>query len=436
MPVLVSIALIMQSCLFARIDRTPYKQTSYYQMFDRQMERVNIDSVYLKTDTIQAGWAKANITPSFKVSMGGYGNRWGKKFTSVHDSIWVRAFVFDNGYQRAALVTMDLLIVPPELIEALQEQLPTIGFSINQTYFSATHTHYSIGGWAKKLVGRLIAGKYKNRIIEDLTAKTLAAIKQADAGKETATFGFGQYYAGELVYHRISKQGSTDPWLRVFLIRQQSGKTAVITSFSAHATILPSRQYALSRDYPGALVDTLEKHPTIDFAAFCAGGVGSHSPGGEGENYVKIGNIATSLSQKILLNLPAIVTRHQQELASVQIPLPLRRPQWRISQNWRLRPWIFYGLYGDYPSSLTGLKIGQLTWIGTPCDFSGEMTPSIEKQFDGPLMITSFNGGYIGYITADQYYDTDHYETRAMNWFGPDNGAYFIEAISRLANKL
>jgi hypothetical protein len=183
-------------------------------------------------------------------------------------------------------------------------------------------------------------------------------------------------------------------------------------------------------------VDTLEKHPQIDFAAFCAGGVGSHSTGGEGENFEKIGNVANALSQKIIHNLPALTTSYHQKLAIVQMPLPLRRPQWRISENWRLRPWLFYGLYGDYPSYLTGLQIGDVTWIGTPCDFSGEMMPAIEKQFDHKLIITSFNGGYIGYITADIYYDVDHYETRAMNWFGPENGAYFIEAISRLANKL
>jgi hypothetical protein len=377
-----------------------------------------------------------NITPEQPVSMAGYGNRWGKKYTTVHDSLWVRAFVFDNGYQKAALVTMDMLIVPPEVVEVLEKRLPEIGITLEQTFLTATHTHYSYGGWAKKLVGKLIAGGYRDKVVDNLADRIITAIKQADAAKQTASFGFGQYHAGELVYHRISRQGSTDPWLRVFLIRQQSGATAVISSFSAHATILPSRQYHLSRDYPGALVDTLEEHPEIDFAAFCAGGVGSHSIGGEGENYEKIANVATSLSQKIIHNLPTISTQYYQKLASVHMPLPLRKPQWRISRNWRLRPWLFYGLYGDYPSYLTGLRIGDVTWIGTPCDFSGEMMPAIEKQFDEKLIITSFNGGYIGYITADEYYDIDHYETRAMNWFGPENGAYFIEAISRLANKL
>jgi hypothetical protein len=435
-PVLVSMALFMQSCLLAKIDRTPYQQTDFYQQFQKQINEVDTDSLYTKTDTIQAGWAKVNITPDEPVAMAGYGNRWGKKYVSVHDSLWVRAFVFDNGYQKAVLLTMDMLIVPPEVTEALEKRLPEIGFTINQTYLTATHTHYGYGGWAKKLVGNIIAGKYRDKLVNQLIGRILSAIHQADAQKQTASFGFAQYHAGELVYHRINKQGNIDPWLRVFLIKQQSGATAVITSFAAHATSLPSRQYILSRDYPGALVDTLEKHPDIDFAAFCAGGVGSHSTSGEGEQFEKIGNVAAALSQKIIYNLPDISTQYHQKLASVHMPLPLRKPQWRISENWRLRPWVFYGLYGNYPSSLTGLRIGDVTWIGTPCDFAGEMMPAIEKQTNQQLIITSFNGGYIGYITSDTYYDVDHYETRTMNWFGPENGAYFIEAISRLANKL
>ena len=45
------------------------------------------------------------------------------------------------------------------------------------------------------------------------------------------------------------------------------------------------------------------------------------------------------------------------------------------------------------------------------------------------LLITTFNGGYIGYITPDEYYNHNFHEVRDMNWFGPYNGAYFDEII-------
>ena len=76
--------------------------------------------------------------------------------------------------------------------------------------------------------------------------------------------------------------------------------------------------------------------------------------------------------------------------------------------------------------------------IGTPSDFSGELVDSLDefattKKID--LLIHSFNGGYLGYITKDKWYDkTDinTYETYTMNWFGPNNGDYFSEIIENI----
>jgi hypothetical protein len=118
-----------------------------------------------------------------------------------------------------------------------------------------------------------------------------------------------------------------------------------------------------------------------------------------------------------------------------QFDLPLREPHWRISTNWRLRPWIFNLLNEPTPHYISILKIGNIVLAGTPSDFSGELIPEIEYVAE-PLGIdfiaTSFNGGYVGYITKDKWYDLHEYETFIMNWFGPYNGAYFVEIIQRL----
>jgi hypothetical protein len=38
------------------------------------------------------------------------------------------------------------------------------------------------------------------------------------------------------------------------------------------------------------------------------------------------------------------------------------------------------------------------------------------------LCITSFNGGYVGYIVPHHYYQLQHAEARQMNWVGPHTG--------------
>jgi hypothetical protein len=73
--------------------------------------------------------------------------------------------------------------------------------------------------------------------------------------------------------------------------------------------------------------------------------------------------------------------------------------------------------------------------LGTPCDFSGELNPrfdSLAADLDVKVLITSFNGGYIGYVTPDDYYDIDHYETQLMNWYGPGNAEYMAKCMERL----
>ena len=75
--------------------------------------------------------------------------------------------------------------------------------------------------------------------------------------------------------------------------------------------------------------------------------------------------------------------------------------------------------------------------VGAPCDFSGELALPLyqhARQKNMRLVVTSFNGGYMGYITPDRYYDKDHYETRLMNWYGPGNGTYFSECIRRIVD--
>ena len=109
----------------------------------------------------------------------------------------------------------------------------------------------------------------------------------------------------------------------------------------------------------------------------------------------------------------------------------MREQSFRISSNLIIRPWIFNYLVGDSPKFISSLRIGNILIVGTPCDFSGELVDPIEKSITNKklnLMINSFNGGYVGYITDDRWYDNEEintYETYTMNWFGPYNGKYF-----------
>lgn len=418
--------------MFTTVDRTPYRETGYYRAFRQKLLSLPKPQPLAGTDTLQVGWAKVNITPPRPMPTAGYGQRRGKRYTAIHDSVYVRAFVFDNGLYKAALVTADLLIIAPELTNALAERLPGLGFSIDRTYLCATHTHNGTGGWADALVGSLIAGGYEPEMVAFLADRFAEAIRKADLGKQTAAIGAVAYPAAERVRNRMNAAQPTDSLLRILKIRKTTGETAVIATFAAHPTLILDREIVLSRDYPGVLVDALEQSGKIDFAAFCAGAVGSHAARITGRNgWEAMENQAAMLAKKILVGFEKIPLAYRTELRTVSVPLPLRQPHFRLSENIRLRPWAFRAAYGNYPSVVKGLRIGNTVWVGMPADFSGELVPAIQPYGHWarqPLFVTSFNGNYIGYVTPDAYYDRPYAETRELNWFGPYNGAYLTEA--------
>jgi neutral ceramidase len=422
------------------VDRTPYRQMPYYLETKTHLRALSQTPPPVPTTSLQAGWAKANLTPSFPTPTAGYGGREGKLYESVLDSVFVRAIVLDNGALRVALVSLDLLIVHPTVTQALEKRLPEIGFSLDRTYLAATHSHNSLGGWGKRLAGKLFAGKYDQRVVDHIVQSVLRAINQAQNQLASAQVGYGQVSVPELVLNRlVGEKGRTDPFARLLKFWKTNGETALLCTYTAHPTVLEMGRLQLSRDYPGVLVDALEKKDSVsvDFAMFMAGAVGSQGPVETGDDLSAMRHLAEELDAKIETQLSCITLQTDSILAlnMLSVPLLLREPHRRINQNWRLRPWVFNLIYGNYPAQMKALRIGQQVLVGVPGDFSGELVTDfddIARKKGIHLLITSFNGGYVGYITPDQYYHLPAYETLHMNWFGPYNAAYFEEVMKDL----
>jgi hypothetical protein len=115
--------------------------------------------------------------------------------------------------------------------------------------------------------------------------------------------------------------------------------------------------------------------------------------------------------------------------------MKLSAPQVKITPDWKVRSWLFRSAFGEYPVYLTALRIGDVVLLGTPCDFSGEFNPLLDSlgSRHGLLpVVTSFNGGYIGYVTPLNRYDEKHYETQLMNWYAPGTGEYIEACLEKL----
>jgi hypothetical protein len=210
-----------------------------------------------------------------------------------------------------------------------------------------------------------------------------------------------------------------------------------VTAYAAHATCFGKSSRALTGDYPSYFHQKLASDSLIRFSTFFAGAVASMGPDTQGRKEADaaqfIGhNMAEQIS--LLVNLGTIY-EPLAEINAFRLKVPLRSPQLKISQNLKIRPWLFRKVMGEYQVDIQVLKLNNTLMIGMPCDFSGELALPLYEYARAKglnLIITSFNGGYIGYVTLDEHYDLEKYETRTMNWYGPDSGAYFSEIITRI----
>ena len=437
--VIVLLLLLAVATMITTPDKTPYKEMPYYAQWKENIGTVRKDTSGMPGQ-LQAGWSKVNITPASPTPTAGYGNRRGKLYTSVHDSVYVRAMVVDNGVTKAAIIAADLLIVPPTVIKLLQSRLTGKEVPFNNVYFGATHSHNSVGGWGTGISSLFFSGKYDPATVERLADAIFQAIVQAKAKLEPVELTYMESIDTVDIRNRlIGEEGEIDPEIRSAAFVTKSGKKAILSSYAAHSTVLNSKNIVLSRDYPGMLVDSLE-NGRYDFAMYMAGAVGSMGPIEKGsDDFDEVKNQAYGVQKALLSDSTTTEQSKSAILQSITLPLPMREPSPRLTMNINLRPWAFKKAFGEYPIFVKALRIGNMLMVGMPCDFSGELVAELDayaKTKGLNLLVTSFNGCYIGYITHDKHYDRDLYETKTMGWYGPYNGAYLQEVIKDIIDKL
>lgn len=427
----IALVIIFLICSIGPVNRTPVSSFSFYQQMIDGVERLDTISIQKPVHQLYVGYAKFNITPPFRTATAGYGNRRGKLFKSVHDSLYVRAMVVDNGATRAAIVSADLLIIPPAVTEILNDKLSGSGFTLDNTFLGATHTHNSIGNWGKGAT-RFIYGAYDEKIVHFLADKIAACVKTAALNTQPSTLKTGTVAIPQAVSNRLVRNGVEDSFLRTIEVERNDSSKLLFLSFTAHATCLFSRDLGLSRDYPGKLVDTLEAQG-YDFAMFMAGAVGSHTFGAPEAGPDCIDWMASEISQAFWPSRSRFVNVKDSSIVMLRVPLSLSDPQVKITPDLKVRSWLFRTALGEYPAYLTALRLGDVVLLGTPCDFSGEFNPqldSVASSLKVDAIVTSFNGGYIGYVTPSHRYDIDHYETQLMNWYAPGTGEYIRDCLA------
>lgn len=423
-------------CVIGPIDRTPIEEKTHYTQTLQILDTLSINE-YPATEPLLASWGKTSITPDHVMPMAGYRIR--PRFDAVHDSLYARVIHVYNG-KSVYFISLDLLLFPPLIKEKLaarfskQNDAPIL-------FSGATHTHNGVGGWNKSIGGEVILGDYDSVWVNNVVDKISSLIIKLEHERGPARIGFWQTSAQEFVENRLSANSPTDGVIRGFQVIRNDSSTARLVTFSAHPTTISKSVLQLSGDYPAFLNKSLENKNV--FGMFMAGMVGSHRLAGfnESDDFFERAELAgKGLAERVIMSKP-IHLADSITIRSTTLPLQFAPSQLRIHKNFKLRNWIFSWMLDPLQGDLQLVEIGNMAFVGTPCDFSGELyvTQQFEeagKKVGKEVLITSFNGNYVGYITEDVHYDTQHKEeVMAMNWVGPNHGTFYSELINKLIQK-
>jgi hypothetical protein len=207
---------------------------------------------------LRAGAARADITPrASMLPLAGL-----LKLTSVHDPIYARLLLLDNGDEKLALVSVDAIIVANmgDLIDSLARELK---IPRERILISATHDHNG------PVLG--LPGPY----LDFVKASLLDAARQAAKRAQPARVGYrtGKAYVNvnrdEKVDGRYTMgyapDGPSDKTVAVMTVTDRAGKPiAVYANYAVHGVVMfgsgmASGKVEVTGDLPGATSRRVEE---------------------------------------------------------------------------------------------------------------------------------------------------------------------------------
>ena len=102
-------------------------------------------NVQANQNQLYANAAKLDLTPplEMKFALGGYGARMSQPAEGIHDRIWAKAIILSDGHKKYAIVTLDVLALPPNVKPQVLEHLRNAVWKDENVMLLPSHTHSS-----------------------------------------------------------------------------------------------------------------------------------------------------------------------------------------------------------------------------------------------------------------------------------------------------
>lgn len=201
----------------------------------------------------EVGAASAPINPEPGAFIAGHSQN--RKFTGVHDNLYVKAVVVTGREGSVAILTVDCIgLLYPQLQDIRRKTATLVQdplFDANHIVLSSTHTHAGpdvVGIWGPDLGHSGVDPAYLERLTD--TASQLIA--RAWSARRSARADYSVTRHGEGWVENISEPDELDRSVTSVRFTDKAGQPiATLTNFACHPTFVDAVHDKVSSDYVG-----------------------------------------------------------------------------------------------------------------------------------------------------------------------------------------
>lgn len=428
-------------------------------------ERRSIPSVGMSGTPapLKAGYARADITPSGPVWMGGYDLR-NAPSDGVWDKIYLRTLVLEVNGSRVAFIVADLVDVGRNPEPYRKSIARETGIPYESIFVGATHDHSApMAGnrnaqWTKMYdasflptVKEAIAnlrpvtvatGQGRSRIAMNRRAMAPTDRDSYDSFDENnVSQFFGKFKTDHPVkIHEFEGEvrlganplGPIDDAVQLVRLDDEQGRPyALMIHYACHGTSLGGRNGKVSGEWMGHMDSYVESQIPGLHVIYLQGAAGDINPRDVGGLDGYKDNIETTYA------LGEEIGREVVRVYHTLAPVPLAPARLEVVTRDILMPMNYRLLAANFTdpalhTPTTAIRIGDMMWV----TFPGEMFSTIGKKVKAAYPATSaylmgYTNGYIGYFPEQKAFGEGGYEPSGAR-MAPNAERIYLRQIAEL----
>jgi neutral ceramidase len=389
---------------------------------------------------VKIGFGASKITPGLGAFMAGYFHE--RQATAVHDDLFAKAMLFDDGKTIAGILSCDLICLTANEVAKVREIISKkAGIDGKNIMICCTHTHT---GPQTRTFRMPEGAEVTLKWLDEFPEMASLAVIKAISDMETCTIEGGIAYEDRVAFNRrykmkdgttqtnpgyrnpdiIEPAGPIDPEVGVISFTDKNSKLkALYVNYACHCDCVGGTE--ISADYPGhTTVRLQERLNGKPFVLFTNGACGDVNHIDVRSQYPRQGHehsrwMGETLASDVCIALKDMMPLSNDGVSVISkvIQLPMRD-----EANKEL------GV-----AEIQAIKVGDIGFVGIPAEYFVELQMDIKKR--SPFkrtFVSELANGWVGYVPTKKAFEENMKDVPTETMKAFDHKGYEVRsALSR-----